>query len=171
MFRRSIHAATLVAAVGILAACSSTPENPPPNLAAARVAIQDADPATVNRYAPLEMQEARSALERAEAAWRDENAAAAQSHAEQALASRRLAEARADAAQAQEATTDMRRGLDAGRDSLAPGGSGQPPSGPVGTDPMTLGPGTPPGSMPGTPPGTTTDLPPGTLPAPGGGIR
>lgn len=90
-----------------LTACSSTPDAPPPELPAARAAIEQSDPQALNRYAPVEMREARARLDAAEAAWRDERYDDTRRNAAEAVATVRLARARAEAARAEEARDDV----------------------------------------------------------------
>lgn len=145
-----------LAAVLLLAACSSTPDTPPPSLSAAQAAIQGVDPQTVNRHAPVEMQQARERLDQAQAAWRDERGGDASRLAEESLAMVRLAQARSNAAEAQAAREDVARtiqtlesevGLATGRRGAAGGtGSGSrgigetgagSPTGSTGATPVT----------------------------------
>jgi outer membrane protein OmpA-like peptidoglycan-associated protein len=112
------RSATAVAALGILAACSSTPA-PNSTLDAARTSYNQAqnNPEVVQR-APLELQQAKQALERAEAAWQesgdpgdvDHYAYLASRNAQIAEASARMKSAQAqvanaDATQAQAVAT------------------------------------------------------------------
>lgn len=145
MFRRASAVAALFLATTALAACSSGPDYPPPDLAAARAAVDGVDPETVNRYAAVEMREARSYLDQAEAAWRQENAEAAQRYATQALATVRLAEARADAAEARAAESDLQESLQSAPGATGTtttpgltGTTGMSTSG-TGVDPSTIG--------------------------------
>lgn len=93
----------------LVAACSFTSEAPPQDLPAARAAVQSVDTEVVNRYAPLEMRDARDRLDLAEAAWRNGRYDESQRAAAEALATVRLARARTDAAQAEEARDDVAR--------------------------------------------------------------
>ncbi len=106
----TVRAGAVAAVLALsLAACSSTPDAPPPELPAARAAIEQAAPDVLNRYAAVEMREARERLTAAEAAWRDERYEEARRAAAESLATVRLARARADAAQAEEAREDVAR--------------------------------------------------------------
>lgn len=96
-----------------LAACSSTPDAPPPSLPAARAALDGADPQILNRYAPVEMRAAQDEVAAAEAAWRAEDYARSRRLSEQALATVRLAQSKAQAAQAEEAREDVARTINA----------------------------------------------------------
>lgn len=120
-----------LAAAGLslaLAACSSAPDAPPPELSAARAAIQGAEPEVVNRYAAVEMREAREELDAAEAAWRDERYMESRRAAAEALASVRLARARADAAQAKEARDDVARTIQTLETEVGLGAPASPPA-------------------------------------------
>ncbi|ACI99964.1 DUF4398 domain-containing protein [Rhodospirillum centenum] len=159
--RRVARLAGPLTAVLLLAACSSTPDTPPPSLSAAQAAIQGVDPQTVNRHAPVEMQQARERLDQAQAAWRDERTEAASRLAEESLAMVRLAQARSNAAEAQAAREDVARtirtlesevGLAAGR--RAPAGTGTMGTGGMGAgDTGTGSPAGSTGATPVTPPG------------------
>lgn len=92
-----------------LGACSSGPDGPPASLPAARAALDGVDPTQAARYAPAEYREARTLLDQAEAAWREEEYDRARRLSEQSLTTTRLTQARTQAAQAEEARTDVAR--------------------------------------------------------------
>lgn len=70
--RTAVRAGLAAAAIAVLAACQTVPDNPPA-LAEARSALRaaEADPAVVTA-APLELQQAREAMARAEQHWSNE---------------------------------------------------------------------------------------------------
>lgn len=105
-FRRPLHGAGLVLALA-LAGCASLPP-PTAELAAARDAVARADAADALQYAPQDLERARTALSRAQAAMSDGNERDARALAVLAEASAELAGARSAQAQA-EATLAQRR--------------------------------------------------------------
>jgi hypothetical protein len=101
----SLAAATTIA----LSACASTPEEPTAQLRAAEQAIADAERAEAGQHAAGELSEARTKLESANAAVRDEKMEQAARLAEQARVDAELANARTAAAKAQAVNDEMKR--------------------------------------------------------------
>jgi len=95
-----------------LGACASVP---PPKLemGKADLALRKAEQADAAHFAPLEMRTARSKLEAARAALREEDNLEARRLAEQAKLDATLAEATAQAAQRQEARDTIRADIEA----------------------------------------------------------
>jgi hypothetical protein len=113
------------AAVLALAACSSTPKQPPASLTSARAAMDAANAADMNQYAPLETRNARERLQAAEAAWRAEDYDQAARLGDEALAMERLAEAKVGEGRAREAKADVERTINTLQaETAAPGNVG-----------------------------------------------
>ena len=106
-----------------LAACSSTPDAPPPSLPAARAAIGNVNVTDVSRYAATELQTARERLDAAEAAWRAENYVQSARLSEEALVTIRVAEAKTASARAEEARADVERTIRTLENEVGLGGS------------------------------------------------
>jgi hypothetical protein len=95
-----------------LGACASIPP-PESQMGKADLALRKAEQADAAHFAPLEMRTARTKLEAARVAMRDEDNLEARRLAEQAKLDALLAEATAQAAQRQEATDTIRADIDA----------------------------------------------------------
>lgn len=103
----------------LLASCASPP---PPELAVANAAVQDAERAGAVTYAPLEINRARDELARANDAVKQDRPKQAQRLASEANADAKLAAVKAQAAQAEQAAS----------------GTGAPPA--PSSPPLTLSP-------------------------------
>jgi hypothetical protein len=104
-------ALVLLLAAG-LAACASVPP-PKSEIGKADLALRKAEQADAAHFAPLEMRTARTKLEAAHAAMREEENLKARRLAEQAKVDATLAEATAQAAQRQEAADTIRADIEA----------------------------------------------------------
>lgn len=105
------HRLGALAAVLLLATgCASSPPPTPPSLALARAAVREAQSAGAAQHAPLQLRGAQDKLTRANAAYHDENMAAAARLGEVAEADARLAEAAARNAKAQQAVATLEQG-------------------------------------------------------------
>jgi hypothetical protein len=98
-------------ALGMLAACSSTPA-PVGEISAAQTAVTAAEQADAAQHAPAELDRARDKLVRAQAAMQDDDNEDARRLAEQALVDARLAEARARAEVARENAEKVQSSVD-----------------------------------------------------------
>lgn len=118
LMARSAGRLGLLAATAALAACSSVPV-PTAEMALARSALDraGASPAVV-ATAPVELQQARAKLTRAEAALADKRYTEARRLAEEAEADARLAESKASARRSLEALDEVRRANQALGDEL-----------------------------------------------------
>jgi hypothetical protein len=101
----------LLLAMG-LGACASVPP-PESQMGKADLALRKAEQADAAHFAPLEMRTARTKLEAARVAMREEDNVEARRLAEQAKLDAILAEATAQAAQRQEATDTIRADIEA----------------------------------------------------------
>ena len=97
---------------GGLAACASVPP-PESEMGKADLALRKAEQADAAHYAPLEMRTARTKLDAARIAMRDEDNLAARRLAEQAKLDALLAEATAQTAQRQAAADAIRADIEA----------------------------------------------------------
>ena len=95
-----------------LGACASVPP-PESQMGKADLALRKAEQADAAHFAPLEMRTARTKLEAARVAMREEDNVEARRLAEQAKLDATLAEATAQAAQRQEATDTIRADIEA----------------------------------------------------------
>jgi hypothetical protein len=95
-----------------LGACASVPP-PESQMGKADLALRKAEQADAAHFAPLEMRTARTKLEAARAAMRDDRNLEARRLAEQAKLDAILAEATAQTAQRQEATDTIRADIEA----------------------------------------------------------
>lgn len=95
-----------------LGACASVPP-PESEMGKADLALRKAEQADAAHFAPLEMRTARTKLEAARAAMREEDNLEARRLAEQAKLDALLAEATAQAAQRQEARDTIRADIEA----------------------------------------------------------
>jgi FtsZ-interacting cell division protein YlmF len=102
---------TLVLASILLAACSSVPP-PQEQLAAADLAVREADEAEAGAHAAAPLRKARDKLEQARAALEAEEHLAARRLAEQALVDAQRAEAEARAAVAGQSFEEMQRSIE-----------------------------------------------------------
>jgi hypothetical protein len=114
-----LRIAALVAGISILAACASTPPAPTASLAAARLAIGDAEKAGAGRYAAPELSEAREKLTAADSAVERKAMPAAQRLAEQSRVQADLASAKSGEAKAAEVNAEMKQGNDALLEEMA----------------------------------------------------
>jgi FtsZ-interacting cell division protein YlmF len=102
---------TLVLAAILLAACSSVPP-PQEQLAAADLAVREADEAEAGAHAAAPLRKARDKLEQARAALEAKEHLAARRLAEQALVDAQRAEAEARAAVAGQSFEEMQRSIE-----------------------------------------------------------
>ena len=108
-----IRAAVAALALGALTACSSTPQ-PTAQMAVAKSTVQRVSAAApVTAHAPVELQQARDLLAKAERAMADKDYVAARRYAEDAEASAQVAESKAQAAENQSRRQAVKRGLQA----------------------------------------------------------
>lgn len=107
-----LRVAALIAGTSIFAACASTPPAPTASLAAARLAIGDAEKAGAGRYAAPELSEAREKLTAADSAVEKKTMPAAQRLAEQSRVEADLASAKAGEARAAEVNAEMKQSND-----------------------------------------------------------
>lgn len=120
----------LLATLGLLGACASTP---PPTGAISRadLALQQAETAQAAVYAPGDLLRAREQLESAEAEVRNERYARARRLAEQSAADSQLAIARSRAAIARAGNTSAQGSMNALRQQTAPAAPAASPAGPA----------------------------------------
>lgn len=104
-------AAVAAVVVAGLTACAST-SPPREELAAADLAVRDADEAEAGTHAPAPLRRARDKLEEARAAMQTEDYVRARRLAEQALVDAQLAQAQARSAIAQNQVSEMRESID-----------------------------------------------------------
>jgi outer membrane PBP1 activator LpoA protein len=109
--QRRRRALTLVLAAILLAACSSVPP-PQEQLAAADLAVREAEEAEAGAHAAAPLRQAQDKLEQARAALQAKEHLAARRLAEQALVDAQRAEAEASAAAAGETLEEMQRSLE-----------------------------------------------------------
>lgn len=101
-----------IGAAVALAACASVPP-PTETISAAELALGKAEQADAQRYASLEVYQAREKLESAKRAIEKDENLDARRLAETALVDAQLAEAKADAARAQRNVAEIRSNIDA----------------------------------------------------------
>lgn len=112
--RLSQHLAlTTIAAVFVLTACASTPQQPPQSLADARQAIATAEQSDARQYSSAELDEARRQLSMAERAAGLERMTEANRLARQSQVAAELATARTGSAKALEINRELRRSTEA----------------------------------------------------------
>jgi len=104
-------AAVAAAVLTGLAACGTTPP-PREELAAADLAVREADEAEAGTHAPAALRRARDKLEEARAAMQAEDHVRARRLAEQALVDAQLAQAEARSAIAQNQVSEMRESIE-----------------------------------------------------------
>jgi Domain of unknown function (DUF4398) len=109
---RPLIAATLLALGASLAACASS-EPPTAQMSAARSAIETAERSGATEHAPIEINNAREKLNRAEAASRQSKNDEAFRLAEQAQIDAQVAGAKAQTVAAQQALQQVREGTSA----------------------------------------------------------
>lgn len=107
----------LVVTTGLLAACSSNPK-PAPAMAATQASVEAARAAGADELAPLELQQARTKLERARAFAQAGDEKQAVRWAEQAEADAQLARAMAASARSKRSVDEVQASLRALRDEL-----------------------------------------------------
>ena len=112
MERSTIRILLVLLLTAGLAACASVPP-PESELGQADLALRKAEQADAAHFAPLEMRVARTKLEAARLAMRDEDNLAARRLAEQAKLDALLAEATAQTAQRQEVADAIRSQIEA----------------------------------------------------------
>jgi multidrug resistance efflux pump len=108
---RSLSLLTGIAAVAALAACASVPP-PTETISAAELALRRADEVDAQRYARLEVYQAREKLEQAKGAVDREQNLEARRLAEESLVEAQLAEAKADAARAERNAEEIRKNIE-----------------------------------------------------------
>jgi predicted transcriptional regulator len=94
-----------------LASCASKPPVPSEQLAVSKAAIEQAQQAQANNYAPVELRQAQDKLSQAQAAVQQENYEAAKRLAEQAEVDARLAETKAHSTRAQNAVAEINESI------------------------------------------------------------
>lgn len=104
-------AAVAIAVVVGLTACGTTPP-PRGELAAADLAVREADESEAGTHAPAALRRARDELEQARAAMQAEDHVRARRLAEQALVDAQLAQAQTRSAIAQQQLSEMRESID-----------------------------------------------------------
>jgi hypothetical protein len=114
----------LMASVLLLGACASPPPRPTEELAAADMAVEQAEASLAPTFAPSQLEQAREKRNRADEAAEAENTVRARRLAEQAVVDARLAEATADAAIAAQSLDEMEASLAALREATL--ATGQP---------------------------------------------
>jgi hypothetical protein len=112
MERPTIRILLVLLLAGGLGACASVPP-PESELGQADLALRKAEQADAGHYAPLEMRVARTKLEAARLAMRNDDNLEARRLAEQAKLDATLAEATAQTAQRQEAADAIRSQIEA----------------------------------------------------------
>jgi flagellin-specific chaperone FliS len=100
----------IAAALVALAACSSTPE-PVAEMASARTAVRSVEDTSASKLAPVLLDRAKSKLQRAEAAMKDEQYDEARRLAEESLADAQLARAQSDALAAQRNANELEESI------------------------------------------------------------
>ncbi|MBY0475977.1 MAG: DUF4398 domain-containing protein [Nitrosomonas sp.] len=103
---------TAIAVLFSLIACAAPPAPPAQELAAAEMAITNADRARIADHASAELREARTKLTAARDAVRQEKMILAQQLAEQSRANAELASAKAEAAKAKAINDEMQKNID-----------------------------------------------------------
>ena len=109
---RNAAALAGIGAMAALVACASVPP-PTETISAAELALGKAEQADAQRYARLEVYQAREKLEGAKRAVDQEENVEARRLAEKALVEAQLAEARADAARAEQNVAEIRANIEA----------------------------------------------------------
>lgn len=112
--------------VVMLAACASTPPAPTLSLQAAQQAIATAERTDADRYAALELREARAKLASANTAVAEEEMIVAERFAEQARAAGELASARTAAVKANAVNEEMKRSTSALIEEMQRGSGDKP---------------------------------------------
>ncbi|HEY7316028.1 MAG TPA: DUF4398 domain-containing protein [Candidatus Binatia bacterium] len=98
-------------ALAVLAGCS-TISPPKGDLAAADLAVQQANKSKAPQYSPLELRKAMDKLDEAKRAMSKEEYLKARDLAEEALVDAQLAEAKADSEDAKRTASDLRQSLE-----------------------------------------------------------
>lgn len=117
-FSQAMRAGALAGALGLLAACASTPPPPTAALEAARQSIASAEQVRATEDAPLELSRAREKLDAANNAVDNENMLAAERLANEARVLAELAFARAEMADARRVNQEIARTTDVLREEL-----------------------------------------------------
>jgi hypothetical protein len=104
----------------LLMGCASTPR-PAEDLARAKSLVQQAEAGNVQRYAAVELNQARDKLQAAERADSEENFDAARRRANEAAADAELASALARSREVEQATAEQQKSLDALRQQITRG--------------------------------------------------
>ena len=112
MDRSATHSILVLLLAAALGACASVPP-PESQMGKADLALRKAEQADAAHFAPLEMRTARTKLEAARAAIREDRNLEARRLAEQAKLDATLAEATAQTAQRREATDTIRADIEA----------------------------------------------------------
>ena len=110
----------LIASLLLLGACASPPPRPTEQLAAADMAVEQAEASLAPTFAPDQLEQAREKRNRAEEAAENDNSIRARRLAEQAVVDARLAEATADAAMAEQNLDEMEASVAALREASLP---------------------------------------------------
>ena len=103
--------AALIAAA-LLAGCASSGERPTQEMTRAQTLIDQAEKAGAQRYAAVQLEQARAKLEQAEAADRKGRHDDAQQRAREAVADAELAVAMANSGEAQRAATEVQQSVE-----------------------------------------------------------
>jgi len=107
--RSHLRSAITITGLMALGACASTPPAPVSNLAAARLAISNAERIDAGHFAAGELTEARGELASADAAVADKQMVRAARLADQSRVEAELASARTDTMKSQAVNDDMQR--------------------------------------------------------------
>lgn len=111
-YKELLRLTTAITVLFSLIACASPPIPPTQELAAAELAINNADRARIADLASAELREARTKLNAARDAVRQEKMILAQQLAEQSRADAELAVAKAEAAKAKAVNDEMQKNID-----------------------------------------------------------
>jgi hypothetical protein len=120
MFRPGILLGAVASLGLLLSGCASTPR-PTEDLARAKSLVQQADAGNVQRYAAVELNQARDKLQAAERADTDEDFDAARRRANEAAADAELAAALARTREVERSVAEQEKSLDALRQQGTPG--------------------------------------------------
>jgi hypothetical protein len=102
----------ITAAIGVLTAGCATSPQPTAEITRARTLIEQAEKAGAQRYAAVEVDQARNKLKLAEAAAEDGKKEEARARANEAAADAELAMARTTSGEAEKAAAEVQRGTD-----------------------------------------------------------
>ena len=106
----------ILIAAALLAGCATQPERPTQEMARAQTLIDQAEKAGAQRYAAVQLEQARAKLDEAQTADRKGRHDEAQQRATEAAADAELAVALADSGEAQRAATEIQQSVQTLRD-------------------------------------------------------